>query len=80
MFLIEKGVLRCVATARGSYGRQALFALLPFLHEQRVDAGHGADDRQHGVGGYHLQPHAAERDEPAHGRELGPVEMSTALA
>jgi hypothetical protein len=38
-------------------------ALLLALLQQRVDAAHG--DRQHGVGRYHLQPHAAERDEPA---------------
>jgi hypothetical protein len=53
-------------------------ALLLALLQQRVDAAHG--DRQHGVGRYHLQPHAAERDEPALWRELGPVEVGTALA
>jgi hypothetical protein len=46
---------------------------LSTLHQQRVDATRG--DRQERVDAVDLQGQPAMRDEPAHRRKLGPVEM-----
>ncbi len=57
-----------------------LFVLLPIdLHKHRVDAGHGTRHRELGVSRDHLQRQPAMWEELAHRRELGPVEMDTAL-
>jgi hypothetical protein len=41
-----------------------------------VDAGYR--DRQESVDAVDLQGQCSERGQPAHGRELGPIEMGTA--
>jgi hypothetical protein len=53
-----------------------LVLAIPELHQQRVDVGHS--NREQDVQAVDLQGEPAVRDEPAHQRALGPVEMGAA--